>query len=179
MTAEARLEDAGFGLRPAGDGWFVVGAREAEWRYGERRGALCYFEGGGELWQVGVNVSVLAPGQAMAMYHWEADQEDFLVVAGEALLIVEGEERPLRTWDFFHCPAGTRHVVVGAGDGPCVVVAVGARQRSVGAEWGSYVPEALAEPYGASVETETDDPEVAYARLGERRLARYGDWLPR
>ena len=63
------------------------------------------------------------------MYHWEADQEDFLVLAGEALLIVEGEERPLRRWDFVHCPAGTRHVIVGAGDGPCVVVAVGAREH--------------------------------------------------
>jgi hypothetical protein len=32
----------------------------------------------------------------MAMYHWEADQEHFLVLSGDALLIVEGEERPLR-----------------------------------------------------------------------------------
>lgn len=179
MTAEARLEDGGFGLRPADEGWFVVNARDAEWHYAERRGALCYFEGAGEMWQVGVNVSVLAPGQPMAMYHWERDEEDFLVVAGEALLIVEGSERPLRTWDLFHCPPGTRHVIVGAGRGPCVVVSVGARRGSLGEHWGSYVPDPAAEPYGASVESETGDPEVAYAALGERGRARYDGWLPR
>ena len=63
----------------------------------------------------------------MSLYHWEADQEDFLVVSGDALLLVEGEERPLRAWDFVHCPPGTKHTLVGAGDGPCVIVSVGAR----------------------------------------------------
>ena len=72
----------------------------------------------------------------MAMYHWEADQEDFLVLDGEALLIVEGEERALRPWDFVHCPAETKHVIVGAGDGNCVLLAIGARNRSSGREWG-------------------------------------------
>ncbi len=70
------------------------------------------------------------------MYHWEADQEDFLVVSGEALLIVEGEERPLRQWDFVHCPPGTKHTILGAGDGPCIVVAVGAREHQDGPDWG-------------------------------------------
>ena len=60
----------------------------------------------------------------MAMYHWEADQEDFLVVAGDALLIIEGE-RPLRQWDFVHCPPNAKHTIVGAGTG-LIVVAVGA-----------------------------------------------------
>ena len=36
---------------------------------------------------------MLDPGEPMAMYHWETDQEDFLVLSGEPLLIVEGEER--------------------------------------------------------------------------------------
>src|SRR5207245_3155851 len=82
--------------------------------------------------QLGIHLVTLAPGEPMAMYHWEADQEDFLVLAGEALLIVEGEERPLRRWDFVHCPAGTKHVIVGAGDASCLVLAAGARDRSTG-----------------------------------------------
>jgi uncharacterized cupin superfamily protein len=81
---------------------------------------------------------MLSPGDAMAMYHWESDQEDFLLVSGEALLVIEGEERRLRAWDFVHCPPGTRHVIVGAGDGPCVVIATGARQHKDGPDWGGY-----------------------------------------
>ena len=77
------------------------------------------------------------------MYHWEADQEDFLVLSGEALLIVEGDERPLRQWDLVHCPAGTKHVIVGAGDGPCLVLAVGARDRSTGPDWGAFGDESV------------------------------------
>ena len=76
--------------------------------------------------------SCSAPGEPIGMYHWEADQEDFLVLSGEALLIIEGEERPLRQWDFVHCPAETKHIIVGAGDAPCVVLAVGAREHSGG-----------------------------------------------
>jgi len=178
VTPEAELGDDGHGLKPRGEGWFVLNARDGEWRYAERRGALCFFEGDGELWQVGVNVSVLQPGQAMALYHWEADQEDFLVVLGEGLLIVEGEERPLKAWDLVHCPARTKHTIVGAGHGPCVIVAVGARGESAGPQWGAYVPEPAAERFAASVEAETTDPTSAYDRLGERKLARYDGWLP-
>ena len=85
--------------------------------------------------QVGINISVLGPGEPMAMYHWEADQEDFLVLSGTPLLIIEGEERPLRAWDFVHCPPNTKHTIVGAGDGPSVVVAVGARAHSTDPDW--------------------------------------------
>ena len=85
----------------------------------------------------------------MSMYHWEADQEDFLVLGGEALAIVQGEERPLGQWDFLHCPPGTEHTIVGAGDGPCLILAVGARDRSTGPEWGAYtVDEAALRPRG-------------------------------
>ena len=129
MRDEAPLQETEHGLVPQGDGWFVLNAREAPWWTAEGRSAICGFEGEAHFPQFGVNLSVLAPGQAMAMYHWEADQEDFLVLSGEALLIVEGEERPLRAWDFVHCPAGTNHVIVGAGEGPAVVLAVGARDR--------------------------------------------------
>ena len=113
------------------------------------------------------------------MYHWEADQEDFLVLAGEALAIVEGEERPLRPWDFVHCPAGTNHVIVGAGDGPCVVLAVGARDKSTGPEWGGYTVDKAALRHGAGVERETSDAHEAYAHLGKGELGRYREsWLP-
>src|SRR5690349_18058555 len=115
----------------------------------------------------------------MAMYHWEADQEDFLVLAGEALLIVEGEERPLRQWDFVHCPPETKHVILGAGDGQCLVLATGARDRSTGPDWGSYPVEEVAIRHGAGVDEETDEPKQAYASVPRREPTRYRDgWLP-
>jgi len=106
MVEESRLEATEHGLAPKGDGWFVLNARDTRWRPGEGRGAYCIFEGEAEFPQVGIHLVALGPGEPMSMYHREADQEDFLVLAGEALLIVEGEERPLRQWDFVHCPAG-------------------------------------------------------------------------
>src|SRR6476646_7917925 len=142
MTSEARLEKTEHGVAPKGDGWFVLGLRDAEWRHAEGRGAVCVvlddFENVRRPVQFGLNPFVLEPGEPMARYHWEADQEDFLVVSGEAVLVVEGEERSLRAWDFVHCPAGTKHVLVGAGDTPCVMIAVGARERSTGRDWGGY-----------------------------------------
>ena len=126
MVAEAPLEQTETGLMPAGEGWFVLNAREARWLQRDGKSASCEFEGEREFPQVGIFLRVLAPGAPIAMYHWEADQEDFLVLSGEALLIIEGEERPLRQWDFVHCPPETKHIIVGAGDGPCVVLAVGA-----------------------------------------------------
>ncbi len=115
----------------------------------------------------------------MAMYHWEADQEDFLVLAGEALLIVEGEERPLRQWDLVHCPAGTKHVIVGAGAAPCLVLAVGARDRSTSPDWGAYSVDEAALRHGAGVEQETTDEKRAYARLSKHQPTRYREgWIP-
>ena len=179
MTSEARLEQTEHGLVPQGDGWFVVNAREAQWRHEDGRSAICSFEGEPEFAQVGIHLNVLAPGEPMAMYHWEADQEDFLVIAGEALLIVEGEERPLRQWDFVHCPPGTKHIIVGAGDAPCLVLAVGARDRSTGPGWGAYTVDEAAIRHGAGVEKDTTDQEVAYAGWPRRGPTRYRDgWLP-
>jgi uncharacterized cupin superfamily protein len=101
------------------------------------------------------------------------------VLAGEALLIVEGEERPLRQWDFVHCPAGTNHVIVGAGDGPAVVLAVGARDQSTGPDWGAYTVDEAALRHGAGVDRETTDQRQAYARLTKREPTRYQEgWLP-
>jgi uncharacterized cupin superfamily protein len=179
MVSDSRLDATEHGLVPQGDGWFVLNAREARWRHGEGRSAICVFEGEPEFSQLGINLSVLDPGEPMAMYHWEADQEDFLVLNGEALLIVEGEERPLRRWDFVHCPAGTKHVIVGAGDAPCVMLAVGARDRSTGPGWGGYSVDKAALRHGAGVEQETSDAEQAYARFPKREPTRYREsWLP-
>ncbi len=179
MVPEASLERTAHGVVPRGDGWFVLNAREARWFDRGPRGAVCSFDAEPKFEQVGVNLFVLGPGQPMAMYHWEADQEDFLVLAGEALLIVEGEERPLRAWDFVHCPPGAAHTIVGAGAGPCVVVAVGARAHQAGDDWGAYPPNDIAARHDASAEEETNDPRVAYARFPARQPSAYRDgWLP-
>jgi uncharacterized cupin superfamily protein len=177
------MEQTDQGLVAKQDGWYVLNARDARWYYVEGRGAFCDLEGDAEFAQVGINVQVLAPGEAMAMYHWGADQEDFLVVSGEALLIVEGEERPLRTWDLVHCPPDTKHTIVGAGSAPCIVVAVGAREHQDGEGWGGYTVDEVALRHGAGVEHETNVPDEAYAavraRYGMREPTRYRDgWLP-
>jgi uncharacterized cupin superfamily protein len=179
MVPEAPLEATEHGVVPSGEGWFVLNARDARWRPAKGRGAYCIFEGAQESWQLGMHLVTLEPGDAMAMYHWEADQEDFLVLSGEAVLVVEGEERPLREWDFVHCPPGTKHVIVGAGDGPCLVLAVGARDRSTGPDWGGYTVDEVARKYGASVEEDTTDSEKAYAHVDQRKPSTYRKgWLP-
>jgi uncharacterized cupin superfamily protein len=160
MPEEARLVEHKGGLVPETDGWFVVNAADAPWWRSDDRGASCYFEGEDDFPEVGIRLKALWPGQPNGMYHAEASQEDFLVLAGECLLLIEGQERGLRVWDFVHCPPGTEHIFVGAGDGPCLLLMVGARG---GEEAISYVVSELARRYGASVERETSDPEEAYA----------------
>jgi len=179
MVSEAPLERTEAGLVAEGEGWFVMNARDARWLAAEGRGAFSLFEGEPGFAQIGIGLVSLGPGEPMAMYHWEADQEDFLVLAGEALLVAEGEERPLRRWDFVHCPAGTKHVIVGAGDGPCLVLAVGARDRSTGPDWGGYTVDEAAARHGASVERDTTEPSEAYARFAARTPQPYREgWLP-
>ena len=180
MVAEAELRETDAGLVPEGDGWFVVNAREAPWKStGGALATFCHFEGEQNFSQLGINVSIVQPGRPMCMYHYEVDQEDFLVLAGEALLIVEGEERPLRQWDFFHCPAHTRHVIVGAGTRPAVVLCVGSRAAATSESWGAYPIDPAAARHNAATEEETNDPNVAYARFPARQTTRYRDgWLP-
>jgi uncharacterized cupin superfamily protein len=175
MVPEAPLEQTEAGLVPSGEGWFVLNARDARWWYREGRSTICDFEGELELAQVGIFLYVLGPGEPIGLYHWEADQEDFLVLSGEALLIVEGEERLLRQWDFFHCPAETKHIIAGAGDAPCAVLAVGAREHQGAAGWGGYTVDETALRHNASVEDETTDPKQAYARFPKREPRRYRD----
>jgi uncharacterized cupin superfamily protein len=137
------------------------------------------FEGERQFEQLGVNPFVLSPGEPMSVYHWEADQEDFLVVSGEAVLIAEGQERRLRAWDFVHCPPKTKHVIVGAGNGPCLVIAVGARERSTGPDWIGFTVDEVAKRHGASVEVDTMDPDVVYGPIPSRDATTYRDgWLP-
>jgi uncharacterized cupin superfamily protein len=164
MVEETRLIDTGAGLEPEGPGWFVVNAADAPWWRSDERGASCYFEGAEDFPQVGARLKVLWPGQPNGMYHSEQAQEDFLVLSGECLLLIENEERPLKSWDFVHCPPGTEHIFVGSGDGPCLIVMVGARG---GDEVIRYPVSDLARKHGASIEAETGDPAEAYARSSD------------
>ncbi|HET9674840.1 MAG TPA: cupin domain-containing protein [Gaiellaceae bacterium] len=174
---EAELEDSGSGLAPVTKGWFVVNVRDAEWWFSERRGAACNFESEYgeppvEFAQLGINVTVLEPGQH-GLYHAESEQEAFLVLSGECRLLVGGEERRLRRWDFFHCPPWTEHAFVGAGDGPCVILMAGARSPDA---QGRYPVSKLAARYGASVEDETSDPTQAHATIERFRRERPPYW---
>jgi uncharacterized cupin superfamily protein len=179
VIPEAPLERTEHGLRPAADGWYVLNARDAPWLARPDGTASCETEGDVEFGQVGVFIRVLSPGSPLGLYHWEADQEGFLVLSGEALLIVEGEERPLRQWDFFHCPPGTRHIIVGAGETTCVLLSIGSREHQRGREWGAYTVDEAALRRGAGVAEETADAEQAYAGFPRYSWTPYREgWLP-
>jgi uncharacterized cupin superfamily protein len=184
MVQEARMQTTEAGLVPAGEGWFVVNARDARWVRRPGRGHSAPLTGWtdeeAEGWfhMLGINLVVLGPGEPMAMYHWENDVEAFLVLSGEALLLVEGEERPLRQWDFFHCPLGCAHDIIGAGNGPCVIVAASSRVKMGEPDWGAYAVDPVADKHGVGVETETPDAELAYARFGTPHPVPYPGVLP-
>ena len=148
--------------------WSVRNVRDAKWWNRGPRGFVTSLVESDED-QVGANLFVLEPGQPMSMYHWEADQEDFLVLSGEALLIVEDEERPLRQWDFFHCPPNIPHTIVGAGSGPSAILAIGAREHQDSPEWGGYPLSDVAMKHDAASPEETNDPKVAYGRFPARQ----------
>jgi uncharacterized cupin superfamily protein len=157
---EAPLRETEAGLVPEGDGWFVVNVAAGRGIRTDRFGAACVFEGAERFPEFGINVHVLQPGQPNSMYHREDAQEDFLVLSGEAIAIVEDEERPLRPGDLLHTPPGTAHVLVGAGSGPCAILMVGTRKRP---ETLLYPVSKIAWRYGASVDEETTDEDAAYA----------------
>jgi uncharacterized cupin superfamily protein len=181
MTEKARLDDVGSGLAPVSAGWFVVNLREAAWVRHEVFGAACVFQSDGRVLrerpdldeqhfpQLGVTLAVLEPGRPSGLYHAESAQEGFLVLAGECLVLVEGEERALQQWDFVHCPPRTAHTFVGAGDRPCVLLMVGARADG---KTFVYPRSALALAWGAGVEEETESPTEAYAPLPHWRPGR-------
>jgi len=157
-------------------GWFVVNVADADW-YTHRGhfGSRCSFESADNHFdQIGINLRVLEPGTPNCLYHREEQaQEDILVLRGEGTLLVDGEERPVKTWDFIHLPPGTDHVFVGAGEAPCIVLMVGA--RGVGDDLFYPVSE-LAAKYGASADENTPDPKVAYARFGHHLKERPASW---
>jgi uncharacterized cupin superfamily protein len=164
MINEATLDTNDHGGRfPTTDGWFVLNAADARWQ-DSPFGPYTRFEGpGARLPEIGINIGVLQPGQPACMYHREKAQEDFFVLSGEALLLVEGQKRRLRAWDFVHCPAWTDHVFVGSGDGPCIILAIGGRQYDEVV----YPVSELAQCHDAGVATETAQPAEAYARYAD------------
>jgi uncharacterized cupin superfamily protein len=159
---EAKMKKVSGGLTPATDGWFVLNAADALWWHHEVGGSFTSFENRDEhrFQHFGIGIHVLQPGEPNARYHAEEAQEAFLVLSGECLLIVEGEERLLKQWDFFHCPPGTYHITVGAGDGPCAILMAGARNVP---DVTDYPASELAARYGAEAPWPTATPQEAYS----------------
>jgi uncharacterized cupin superfamily protein len=184
MVPEAPLDQTDTGAVVAGKGWFVLNARDARWSERPGRRSVSFtgkteFEAETYFPQLGVNLAVLEPGEPNSMYHWETEQEAFLVLSGEALVIVEGEERPLRQWDFVHVPPETNHVVVGAGDGPCVVLAMSSREFQANGPWGWYTANEVARRHGASPDEDIQEADEAYASWPLSAATRYRrGWLP-
>jgi uncharacterized cupin superfamily protein len=176
MVNEARLEELEAGLTPVTDGWFVVSIPKAAWVTNEVLGDACIFEGDDAPFpDVGFTLAVLQPGQSGGRYHREANQEDFLVLAGKCVLLIEEEERPLKAWDFVHCPPNTAHAFVGAGDGPCVIFMMGAR-KGLPERGTVYLRSELALRHGAGVEKETTSSAEAYAPFPKWQLGPPGNW---
>ena len=176
MVDEAPMEQRPDGTTPGGEGWFVVNARDAEWLHNERFGAGVIFESVKRRFpHYGINVQVLRPGQPNGYYHAEDGQEDFLILSGECVLLIEGEERRLTAWDFVHCPPGTHHIFVCTGDRPCAFLAVGARNAGDGIV---YPVSDLALRHGAGTSAVTTDPAQAYAGVPGTTAGPYAGGLP-
>jgi uncharacterized cupin superfamily protein len=183
VVPEAKLDRTDAGLVPSSPGWFVVNAREARWFDNPGRGFSTPLTGYDEYEaetffpMLGVAIRVVEPGEPTSIYHWETEQEDFLVLHGEAVLIVEGEERRLKQWDFVHCPPETRHVFIGAGDGPCVLLCASSREFQKDGPWGYYCADETAARYNASPPEDTQDNDIAHARFDSPRPVRYREGL--
>ena len=160
-------------------------AAEAAWVRNDAFGGRCPFESSPRVLaeradvepqmfaDTGFTLAVLEPGKPTGLYHAESCQEDFLVLAGTCMLLIEEQERPLRAWDFVHCPPGTRHVFVGTGDQRCVIFMTGARREG---KTILYPRSEVARTRGAGVEVETALPRDAYAPFARWRLGRPDDW---
>jgi uncharacterized cupin superfamily protein len=185
MVPEAKLEETEAGLVPASTGWFVMNAREARWfdKPGQGRSVPLtgYDEYEAETFfpMLGMAIRVVPPGEPTGTYHWETEQEDFLVLSGQGLLIVEGQERPLKQWDFVHCPPETRHAFVGVGEAPFVLLCASSRQFQKDGPWGYSCSDETAARYNASSPEDTQDNAVADGRFPPPKPARYREgWLP-
>ena len=185
MVPEAELRDSGAGFVPATPGWFVLNARDARWSESPGRRYSLPLTGEDEYEaetffpMLGMAIRVVNPGEPTTIYHWETEQEDFLVLSGEGLLVVEGQERPVRQWDFVHCPPETRHAFVGAGDAPLVLLCASSRQFQKDGPWGFYCADETAARYDASSPEDTQEGRIAYARFPPSEHTRYRDgFLP-
>jgi len=185
MVREAELKDTDAGLVPASTGWFVMNVRDSRWFHKPGQDDSVPLTGYNEFEaetyfpMLGMAIRVVSPGEPTGTYHWETEQEDFLVLAGEGLLIVEGQERRLKQWDFVHCPPETKHVFVGAGAGPCVILCASSRQFQKDGPWGYYCVDETAAKHNASSPEETQDFGVAYGRFAPAEETRYpGGLLP-
>jgi len=155
------MEETEAGRVPADDGWFISNLAEMGWASVPGGGTWCVFESpAARSPTLGIGVHVLWPGDAPGHYHAESDQEGFLVLSGECLAVVEGEERTMRAWDYLHCPPGTAHITIGAGSGPCAILMVGTRSSGATTR---YLAEPAAQRHGAAVATPTDSSREAYA----------------
>jgi uncharacterized cupin superfamily protein len=173
---EARIEPSDAGAVVASEGWFVLNVADVSWTRHERSGQWTNFEPDEHPFEdFGIGIHVIQPGEPNGKYHAEAVQEDFLVLSGECICLIEGEERRLKAWDFVHCPAGTKHIFVGAGEGPCAILMAGTRRpgRPI-----HYPVDELAQRYGASAPRETDSPPEAYSDWPDEFRPVRGDWPP-
>jgi uncharacterized cupin superfamily protein len=183
MVPEAELEQTEAGLVPRSAGWFVLSARDGRWFEKPGQGHSLPLTGNDEYEaetffpMLGMSIRVMNAGEVSTTYHWETEQEDFLVLAGQALAIIEGEERLLKQWDFVHCPPGTKHAFVGTGDGPCVLLCASSRQFQKDGPWGFYSVDETAARHNASSPEETQDGSIAYARFPPSQETRYPDGL--
>ena len=158
-----------------GEGWFVRNLADASWERDATHGVYCRVEPEDLAFgQFTANLHIIEPGQPNGLYHAESDQEGFLVLSGECTLIVEGEEQPMRAWDYFHCPPGCNHIFVGAGAGPCAILMLGALGRG-----GIHYPvDPVAAEHGASALEPTNVPKEAYAHLDRTRTRERAPWPP-
>ena len=160
MRDEAKIEETELGRVPVDDGWYILNLSEIRWATVPGGGTWCGFGSPNHPSdRIGIGVHILWPGDAPGFYHEEDDLEGFLVLSGECVAIVEGEERRMKQWDYLHSPPGTRHITVGAGDGPCAILMYGTRTPDAKI---LYPVEPAAARHGRSVEVETDDPDEAY-----------------
>jgi len=183
VVPEAKLEDKGTGLVAAGKGWFVMNVRNARWSDKPGQGYACSVTGRDEYEaetffpMLGMAIRVMGPGDVSTTYHWETEQEDFLVLAGECIAIIEGQERRLKQWDFVHCPPEAKHAFVGAGEGLCVMLCASSRQFQKDGPWGYYCFDETADKYNAASPEDTQDGSIAYARFPETKETRYREGL--
>jgi uncharacterized cupin superfamily protein len=181
VVTEARLERVASGLAPVTPGWFIVNTADAAWTNNECYGGVCIFEsdvfvlrGRPDLTEyvkpnAGFTIRVVPPGQPATLYHAESVEEDFLVLMGECVLIIEDQERHLRTWDFVHCPPMTAHTFVATDAGPCVILATGNRCDDLERV---YPRSEVALQHDAGSEVDTTDPE----RRGRWEVQRPKHW---